>query len=80
MSAYLWLLDTALSKGALLWWSALGGLLTSLGLFQTGRGVWRRSVGTVIFGVILLVGAFLVLYYDVSSDTQGMIRAWVPGL
>lgn len=80
MSAYLWLLDTALSKGALLWWSALGGLLTSLGLFQAGRGLWRRSVGTVIFGVILLVGAFLVLYYDVSSDTQGMIRAWVPGL
>lgn len=80
MSAYLWLLDSELSKGALLWWSALGGLLMSLGLFQTIRGVLRRSVGTAIFGIILLAGAFIVLYYTVPLETQALIRFWAPGL
>lgn len=80
MPAYLWLLDSELSKGALLWWSALGGLLASLGLFQTIRGILQGKAGSVIFGIILLAGAFVVLYYNVSSDTQGLIRSWVPGL
>ncbi len=80
MSAYLWILDTELSKGALLWWSALGGSLTALGLFQAIRGVLSRSMGTVIFGIILLTGAFVVLYYYGSPETQGLIRSWMPGL
>ena len=63
MSAYLLLLDSELSKGALLWWSALGGSLLALGLFQAVRGALRRSGGAVIFGIILLAGAFAVLYY-----------------
>ena len=80
MLAYLWLLDTELSKGSLLWWSALGGSLTALGLFQAVRGVLRRSVGAVIFGIILLIGAFTVLYYYVPPETQALIRSWAPGI
>ncbi len=80
MSAYLWLLDTGLSRGALLWWSALGGLLMALGIFQTIRGVLRNAVGTAIFGVTLLAGAFIVLYYFAPPDTQALIRSWLPGL
>lgn len=63
LSAYLWLLDGALSTGALLWWSALGASLLALGLFQTGRGVLRRSVGSVMGGLVLLAGAMAVLYF-----------------
>ena len=62
MSAYLWLLDGALSQGALLGWSALGASLLALGLFQAGRGVLRRSMGSVIAGLLLLAGALAVLY------------------
>jgi hypothetical protein len=80
MSAYLWLLDPRLSKGAMLWWSAFGGLLMALAIYQAVRAVLRRSIGAAIFGFILLAGAFSVLYFNVSSDTQGMIRFWVPGL
>jgi hypothetical protein len=76
MSAYLLLLDTEW----LLWWSACGGVLMSSGLFQTIRGVLRRSVSTVIVGIILLTGAFLVLYFSVSPETQELIRSWVQGL
>lgn len=63
LSAYLWLLDSALSTGALMWWSALGASLLALGLFQTGRGVLRRSVGTVLGSLVLLAGALAVLYF-----------------
>ena len=59
---------------------AADGLLASLGLFQTIRGILQGKAGSVIFGIILLAGAFVVLYYNVSSDTQGLIRSWVPGL
>ncbi len=80
MSAYLWLLETELSGGALTWWSAFGGLLMSLGLFQVIRGVFRRSGGAMLFGITLLAGAFIVLYSYASSDTQALIRSWLPGL
>lgn len=80
MLAYLWLLDTELPKGVLLWWSAFGGLLMALGLFQAIRGALRRSVVTAVFGVILLAGAFTVLYYFVPPETQALIRSWVSGL
>lgn len=80
MLAYLWLLDSELSKGALLWWSAFGGSLLALGLFQGVRGVFRRSIGAVIFGLILLAGAFAVLYYTVPSETQTLIQSWLPGM
>ncbi|HEX9924442.1 MAG TPA: DUF3137 domain-containing protein, partial [Anaerolineae bacterium] len=80
MLAYLWLLDTELPKGSLLWWSALGGSLLALGLFQAIRGALRRSMGTEIFGIILLAGAFTVLYYYVPPETQALIRSWVPGM
>ena len=76
MSAYLWFLETEW----LLWWSAFGGLLMSLGVFQSIRGVWRHSVLTTIFGITLLAGAFMVLYFYVSPDTQELIRSWVQGL
>jgi hypothetical protein len=80
MLAYLWLLDTELSKGEQLWWSAFGSSLMALGLFQAVRGVLRHSVGTAIFGVILLAGAFMVFYYFVPPDTQALIQSWVPGM
>ena len=80
MLAYLWLLDTSLSKGMLLWWSGFGGVLMALGLFQAVRGTLRRSVGAVVFGIILLVGALAVLYYYVPPETQALLRSWVPGL
>jgi hypothetical protein len=80
MSAYLWLLDPELPTGALLWWSALGGFLMTLGIYQTVRGLRRAATGPAIFGLIVLGGAFVVLYYFVTSDTQGLLRSWVPGL
>jgi hypothetical protein len=79
MSAYLSLLDSRLPQGALLWWSALGGSFLALGLFQAVRGLWRHSVGAAIFGVVLLTGAFAVLYYYVPLETQALIQSWVRG-
>ena len=78
MAGYILLLDPTLSKGEMLWWSAFGGFLSSLGLWQALRGALNRSVGTLIFGVILLAGAFAVLYYYVPPDTQALIHSWVP--
>lgn len=78
MSGYILLLDPELSKGELLWWSALGGMLSSLGLWQTLRGVFRLSFGALIFGLILLSGALAVLYYYVPPDTVELIQSWVP--
>ena len=80
MSVYLGLLDSELSKGEQLWWSALGGSLLALGLFQAGRGVLRRSVGAVIAGLIFLAGALAILYSFVPPDIQTRIQSWVPGL
>lgn len=77
MSANLWLMGTELSGGALLWWSSFGALLMSLGLFQAIRSVWRRSALTATFGIILLAGALMVLYLNISSDIQGLIRSWL---
>lgn len=79
MSAYLGLLDPELPQGARLWWSALGGFLMMLGVFQTVRGLWRQAVGTAIFGLVVLGGAFLVLYYFVSPHIQELLRSWAPG-
>ena len=77
MSAYLWILEADLSGAALTWWSAFGGLLTSLGISLAFRGVFRRSLGALIFGIIFLAGAFMVLYSYVSADTQALIRSWM---
>ena len=30
--------------------------------------------------IILLVGAFTVLYFYVPPETQALIQSWVPGL
>ncbi len=76
MSACLMLLEKT-DPPWLLCLSAFGGLLTSLGLFQTIRGIWRRSVSAMIIGVALLAGAFLLLYFHVSPDTLELIRFWV---
>lgn len=78
MSAYILLLDPDLSKGELLWWSSFGGFLASIGLWQALRGLFKFAIGKLIFGIILLAGAFAILYYYVPSETQELIRIWVP--
>jgi hypothetical protein len=80
MSAYLWVLDPELSKGLLLWWAGFGGLITAWGLFLASRGMTQRSTGRIIFGVLFLLGAFAVLYYNVPYDARAVIQSWVPGL
>lgn len=56
------LLDDDLSREALLGWSALGGVLVALGLFQIGKGLSRRSIGALVWGAIFLGGAYAVLH------------------
>ncbi len=60
------LLDDDLSRGALLGWSALGGVLVALGLFQIGKGLSRRSIGALVWGAIFLGGAYAVLHVQGS--------------
>ncbi|MGR9106218.1 MAG: DUF3137 domain-containing protein [Gammaproteobacteria bacterium] len=76
--AYLRCLESDLSPEARLGWSTLGGLLATLGLFQTFRGIFRMSIWALLFGIIFLAGALLVLYYYGPSDIQALIGPWVP--
>lgn len=55
-------LDDDLPRAALLGWSALGGVLVALGLFQIGKGLSRRSIGALLWGAIFLGGAYAVLH------------------
>ena len=66
-AAFIPLLDDDLPPGALLGWSALGGVLVALGLFQIGKGLSRRSIGAVVWGAILLGAAWAVLHFQGSG-------------
>ncbi|GEM_PF-1766618 len=75
---YLYLLGDELSDEELMWWSMCGGFLLFAGLWQLMRGVTKFSIGSLIFSLILLAGAFTVFYYNVPSSTQILIQSRVP--
>ena len=61
IATHLVLLDDTLSHGARLGYSAIGGLLSAVGVYQVGRGIVGRSIAGTIWGLLLVAGAIALL-------------------
>lgn len=69
-SGFATLLEYRVDLLYLLPWSAAGGLLAALGLFQLAKAVRQKKAGSFVFALMLLGGAAWILYAHTKPDPK----------